>query len=120
MIVAYPSETIEDFSYTKEWFKQRYRFAQDSIIGVILSYSSIIPDTALSRKAEEYGITVGKYPTVWFNKRSGISAKIKTQHMEDLIDICRPFNQASLIQKNLKNQFLSTISPAQEFAYEIE
>ena len=120
MIVAYPSETIEDFSYTKEWFKQRYNFAQNSIIGVILSYSSIIPDTALSRKAEEYGITLGKYPTVWFNTRSGISAEIKTQHMQDLIDICKPFNQTSVIQQNLKYQVLSTIKPAQEFAYEIE
>jgi radical SAM superfamily enzyme YgiQ (UPF0313 family) len=120
MIVAYPSETIDDFEFTKQWFLDRIGYAQNSVIGVVLSYSSIIPDTTLARKAEEYGINLGKYPTVWFNKRLGISAEQKAQYMQQLTDICTPFNQATIIQKNLKDQVLAAINPAKEFAHEIE
>ena len=120
MIVAYPSETIDDFEFTKQWFLDRIGYAQNSVIGVVLSYSSIIPDTTLARKAEEYGINLGKYPTVWFNKRLGISAEQKAQYMQQLVDICTPFNQATIIQKNLKDQVLAAINPAKEFAHEIE
>jgi radical SAM superfamily enzyme YgiQ (UPF0313 family) len=120
MIVAYPSETIEDFEFTKQWFKDRLKYAQNSVTGVMLTYSAIIPDTALARKAEEYDIALGKYPTVWFNKRLGISAEIKTQYMQELVDICAPFNQGAVLQETIKSLILSNINPAKEFAHEIE
>ena len=40
--------------------------------------------------------------------------------MQQLVDICTPFNQATIIQKNLKDQVLAAINPAKEFAHEIE
>ena len=120
IIVAYPSETIEDFAFTKTWFEDRVKYAQNSVIGVLLAYAAIIPDTELSRKAEEYGISLGKYSTVWFNKKLGISAEVKAQHMEDLIQICAPFNQEQVLQDYVKGQISSSLNPAKEFAHEIE
>jgi len=120
MMVAYPSETVEDFEFTKQWFQDRIEYAQNSVHAVMLSYSAVLPDTELARKAEVYDITLGKYPTVWFNKKLGISAETKTKHMEDLMKICAPFNQAQVHAETVKGQTSAALNPAKEFAREIE
>ena len=96
MIVAYPTETIEDFEFTKQWFNDRAKYSQNSVAGVLLQYAAILPNTALARKSNEYGIVLGDATPVWFNKKISVSIEEKVQHMKDLLEICEVFHTKTL------------------------
>lgn len=89
IIVAYPTETLEDFEYTKQWFRDRKQYAGDSVIAVSLSFASILPGTKLARKSKEYNIKRGDLPSIWYNEDLGITSKQRTQYLRDLYDICQ-------------------------------
>jgi radical SAM superfamily enzyme YgiQ (UPF0313 family) len=88
MIVAYPTETLEDYEYTKQWFRDRKEFAK-YISFVNLSFASILPGTQLSRRSDEYGIKKGKLPSIWINQNLNISSKDRLNYLLELNKVCR-------------------------------
>jgi len=64
LILAYPTETLADMEYTKQWFRDRKEYAENHIT-VSLSEAQILPNTQLSRRKEEYEITAGEIPQEW-------------------------------------------------------
>jgi hypothetical protein len=107
IIVAYPTETVEDFEFTKQWFRDRAGYAQNSVVGISLQYSSILPNTALARKSNDYGIVLGNAAPIWFNKKLSVTVEEKIQHMQDLLDICEVFHTTTIsaVMKSNKRLF---------------
>jgi radical SAM superfamily enzyme YgiQ (UPF0313 family) len=91
-IVAYPTETLEDWEFTKQWFKDRLKYAQNSVILTQLAWPSILPNTKLARKSDEYGIKQGRYSAVWFNQNLKITNQMKIEYMHELYQICEPYS----------------------------
>ena len=89
MIVAYPTETLEDFEYTKQWFRDRKKYANNSVTHVNLSFAGILPGTKLARKSDQYGIKRGKFPSIWFNQNLKITSEVRTKYLIDLYNICK-------------------------------
>lgn len=84
MIVGYPTETREDFEYTKQWFKDRAEFAGTPIKSVICTLSAILPNTKLDRNREVYGIVKGDIPVIWMNEKSMITQQDRVEYLADL------------------------------------
>lgn len=94
IIVGYPTETRDDYEFTKQWFRDRvetYGY-NDPVTFINMSHSAILENTQLERSIEKLNITKGKYATVWFNNQTQISAKERAQYYRDLYEICKPFN----------------------------
>lgn len=89
MIVAYPTETLDDFDYTKTWFKERKQFANNSVVAVSLSFASVLPGTQLARRSDEYNIKRGKLPSIWINQNLNITSQVRKQYLTDLYSICK-------------------------------
>jgi hypothetical protein len=89
MIVAYPTETLNDYEYTKNWFKERKQYAGNSVVAVNLSFAGILPGTQLARRSDDYNIKRGKVPSIWFNQNLKITSEIRRQYILDLYDICK-------------------------------
>lgn len=87
-IVAYPTETINDFNYTKNWFIERKQYANDSVGYINLSFASILPNTQLDRKANEYSIKKGKLPSIWINQNLNITTEQRKQYIIELYKLC--------------------------------
>jgi hypothetical protein len=87
IIVGYPTETLADYEYTKQWFRDRKQYA-DSVAFVNLSFASILPGTQLSRKSEEYGIKRGKLPSIWINQNLNITSEVRVAYLLELYNIC--------------------------------
>lgn len=88
MIVAYPTETFDDFEYTKQWFRSKKDYAE-CINFVNLSFASILPGTQLSRRSDEYGIKKGKLPSIWINQNLKITSEDRIKYLLELEKICR-------------------------------
>jgi len=89
MIVAYPTETLEDFEYTKQWFRDRSRYARDPVFAVLLSLASILPETQLARKSKIYGIKQGDLPGIWINQNLNITVEDRKQYLKELDQVVR-------------------------------
>jgi len=87
LIVGYPTETREDFEFTKQWFRDRAQYANDPISSVVLSMSAILPNTQLERKQQDYGIIRGEIPTVWMTQISAIGTEDRLKHYNELNDL---------------------------------
>ena len=87
IIAAYPTETLEDYEFTKRWFVKRRQYAQDSVMGINLSPASVLPNTQLARKADEYGLKVGALPTIWLNQQLNITQEVRERYQQELYDI---------------------------------
>lgn len=88
MIISYPTETRADYEYTKQWFRDRAQYANNSVTSLILSPASILPGTELEQKRQEYGVVSGKYPAIWINQNLNITTAEKIQYHEELSDLC--------------------------------
>jgi hypothetical protein len=53
LIVGYPTETQQDFEFTKQWFQDRQHHARNPISQVVFSLSAILPNTKLVRKQQD-------------------------------------------------------------------
>lgn len=84
IIVGYPSETRNDYEFTKQWFRDRKIYANKPVKNVLLSPASILPGTALEKKSEDYGIKLGKYPSIWINHQLNISVEEKLKYYKEL------------------------------------
>ena len=88
IIVAYPTETFDDFEYTKAWFRNKKQYAK-YVTFVNLSFASILPGTQLSRRSDEYGIKKGKLPSIWINQNLKITSEDRIKYLTELEKVCR-------------------------------
>ena len=84
LIIGYPTETHEDFEFTKQWFQDRQQYARNPIDQVIFSLAAILPNTKLERKQQEYGIVRGEIPTIWMTLVNKISTQDRIQYFDEL------------------------------------
>ena len=89
LIIAYPTETLADYEYTKQWFINNKRFANNSVFQVNLSFASILPGTELARKSKDYNIKRGKLPSIWINQNLQITSEMRIAYLKELETICR-------------------------------
>ena len=87
LIVGYPTETKEDFEYTKQWFKQRKHYAKNSVTSVVLSMASILPNTQLEKNQSTYGIVRGEVPTIWLTKKNNIDTQDRLNYFNELTQL---------------------------------
>ena len=92
LIVGYPTETRQDFEFTKQWFQDRAHYAGNAIRQVVFSLAAILPNTALERKQQEYGIVRGEIPTVWMTQINAISTQDRLNHFNELNDLLIKLN----------------------------
>jgi len=84
LIIGYPTETHEDFEFTKQWFQDRQQYARNPINQVVFSLAAILPNTKLERKQKDYGIVRGEIPTIWMTPVNKISTLDRIQYFDEL------------------------------------
>jgi hypothetical protein len=94
LIVGYPTESQQDFEFTKQWFQDRQHYARNPIDQVVFSLSAILPNTKLERKQEEYGIVRGEIPTIWMTQATDISTQDRINYFNELNDLLTTLNMA--------------------------
>ena len=95
LIVGYPTETREDFEYTKQWFRDRKHFARMPIKNVQCSLSAILPGTQLEQNQHKYGIVRGELPIFWMNTHSQITEKDRADYHRSLQSILNEMHISS-------------------------
>ena len=95
LIVGYPTETQQDFEFTKQWFRDRQQYAGMPIDQVIFSLSAILPNTKLERKQQEYGIVRGEIPTIWMTQGTDISTQDRINYFNELNELLTVLNMSS-------------------------
>ena len=95
LIVAYPTETIDDMEYTKQWFIDRKQYASENV-NVLLSEAQILPNTKLDRQQSEYDIIPGDTPQEW--DKTGLTNDQRIQYNREVSDILQNlgFNHISM------------------------
>ena len=53
IITGYPTETLEDYEYTKQWFRDRVQY-NETISRLFLSSITMLPGTGLDRNRKNY------------------------------------------------------------------
>lgn len=89
LIVGYPTETKQDFEFTKQWFRERKQYARNPVYSVVTSLAAILPNTKLDRKRNEYGIVSGEIPTIWLTPESEISVQDRLKYLNELLEILK-------------------------------
>jgi radical SAM superfamily enzyme YgiQ (UPF0313 family) len=100
LIVAYPTETRDDYEFTKQWFRDRvetYGY-NDPVKYIHLAHAAILENTQLERNLEKLNLSQGKYRIDWFSKETQISIAERSQYYDELYEICKPFNPPSGIK----------------------
>jgi hypothetical protein len=92
LIVGYPTESQQDFEFTKQWFLNRQHYAGNPINQVVFSLSAILPNTKLERKQEEYGIVRGQIPTIWMTQVTDISTQDRINYFNELNELLTTLN----------------------------
>ena len=87
IITGYPTETFEDYEFTKQWFKDRVHY-RDTIARLFLTPAAILPDTGLFRNMEKYKIIrIGAGTSKWETKE--ISELARKSYHQSLVTLCR-------------------------------
>ena len=94
LIVGYPTESQQDFEFTKQWFQDRQHYAGNPITQVVFSLSAILPNTKLERKQEEYGIVRGEIPTIWMTQATDISTQDRINYFNELNELLTTLNMS--------------------------
>ena len=84
LIVGYPTETKQDFEFTKKWFEDRKHYAKFPVKSVDFSLASILPNTELDRKKKDYNITQGEIPTFWISNTTHVSTQDRLEYYDVL------------------------------------
>jgi radical SAM superfamily enzyme YgiQ (UPF0313 family) len=87
LIVGYPTETKEDYEFTRNWFRQRKEYARNPIKSVTCTLSAILPGTKLERNQEKYNIVKGNLPTIWINQHTNINEADRVLHLNQLLTV---------------------------------
>lgn len=89
IIVGYPTETLDDYEYTKQWFRDHAVYANHSVSRVVLSLASVLPNTRLARNAEQHGLQLHpKLPSIWINQNLNITNQQRVEYLLELKRIC--------------------------------
>jgi len=91
LIVAYPTETLEDYEFTKQWFRDRWQYANNSVIEVFLSPLDVLPGTKLEQGGKNMMLTpihTKKDRVEWVNQNLNISYEQRQQYYQELKQIC--------------------------------
>lgn len=99
-----PTETREDYDFTKQWFIDRYQYAGNSVENVLLSVASVLPGTEWDRKQDQLNLEVGKFPSIWINKSTKITAEERTKYWHELLDICVPYMKKTPLSRVINDQ----------------
>jgi hypothetical protein len=83
LIVGYPTETLQDFAYTLQWFRERERF-NNVVTSVTCTLSAVLPNTQLERNLNSYGVTLGNIPVRWVNTAQGIDEATRMAYHDEL------------------------------------
>lgn len=84
LILAYPTETVDDMEYTKKWFVDRKHYALDNV-RVFLSEAQVLPNTELARQRENYQMTYGEIPQEW--DKPGLTNDQRLQYNKEVYDL---------------------------------
>jgi radical SAM superfamily enzyme YgiQ (UPF0313 family) len=87
-IAGYHSETLEDFETVKQWFRDRTRYANNSIREIKMTELDILPYTKLGRNLDHYGITLSnnRYDN-WTSSKTGVTVEQRKLYFEQLKNI---------------------------------
>ena len=88
VITGYPTETLEDYAFSKQWFRDRRHYAGNPVIRVTLSIASVLLGTQLYNRAQDYGLVNLERQTFWVNQHLNISPEQRLQHHKEMQDIC--------------------------------
>lgn len=87
IITGYPSETLEDYEFTKQWFKDRAHY-NTTITRLFLSPAMILPGTGLERNSKKYGVIVDiNRSDRW--QTADIDEATRLQYHRKLVSLCR-------------------------------
>lgn len=100
LIVGYPTETQENFKFTKQWFSDRVKYAKKPIDHVVLSLASILPNTQLDKRKTSYGIEQGELPMMWIMKQNSISVADRVTYYDELVILLQSLNMTTTIGNN--------------------
>jgi hypothetical protein len=90
MIVGYPTETQDDYEFTKQWIKDRKNYANDTVVKIGLSLASVLPNTQLSRNASKHNLKLHPIlPSVWINQNLKITSTQRVEYLKELLRICK-------------------------------
>lgn len=97
IIVGYPTETREDYEFTKQWFKDRVHVYgnNDPVCQINLAPLAILDNTNLDKKSTELKLDRGENNTIWINRATNISLEERAEYYKELFKICQPFNPPS-------------------------
>jgi hypothetical protein len=100
MIVGYPTETRQDYEFTKQWFRDRAEYARDPIQQVVLSLAAILPNTQLDKRKTQYGIKQGEIPTIWIAQQHQIGTSERVQYHDELSLLIRNIGMMASVGDN--------------------
>ena len=87
LISGYPTETLEDWEETKQWFISNAWYSP-FIREIQIVKAAILPGTELERKKDTYGIVVTG-PSFWANKSLNISTQQRMAYHSELVHLAR-------------------------------
>ena len=90
IITGYPTETLDDYEFTKQWFRDRVQF-NTTIRRLFLTPCGILSGTGLERNMKEYGIIpiVSSSAALGNWQTSTISKQDRTKYHAELVKLCR-------------------------------
>jgi hypothetical protein len=100
MIVGSPMETLEDYEFTKQWFRDRFQYAQNSVTDVNLSLASILPGTEWERKQKVFDIIPGNFTSAWISKNNQITPQVRLKFYQELVELVKPFTISDSYAQN--------------------
>ena len=86
IITGYPTETIEDFEFTRQWFQDRVQY-NGTISRLFLSPAIILPGTGLERNISKYSIMIKNNNLSEWNT-AHVDTNTRKKYHEDLVDFC--------------------------------
>jgi len=88
IITGYPTETREDWEFTKNWFKERSHY-NDTISRLFLSPAGILNGTELQRNMKSHGIIWlgGNKLTRWETKNINFNERMS--YHSELVELCK-------------------------------
>jgi len=89
IITGYHTETLQDYEFTAQWFRDRKHYAGDPVQLVQLTMLGIEPNTPLYRHAEDLHIVNKDSGLFWVNQDLNITYQQREQHHRELQRICQ-------------------------------
>jgi radical SAM superfamily enzyme YgiQ (UPF0313 family) len=87
VITGYPTETIKDYEFTQQWFRDRVQY-NDTIVRLFLNPADILPGTELERNISKHGIIIKDNNLRKWNTAT-IDADTRQRYHRELVDLCR-------------------------------